>query len=228
MVTTVTSDIANDRETLPALPAAAGTYDDREDEAAFGSIPTRPAIVFASLAVVLEGASLVFYSAAAGFSPRLSVAPIVLLESGPSGARLIEWGSIVDIVGYVCMALVVLYLRDRYSGARLINLCALAGIALVVIGSIGAVIMSTAAPYLIDQYQSASPAGRQSIELVFGVLYRAVVVGMWQTLETIPFAAWLFGTALAIRGHASRAVFLILLLIGIINAGIAIYRLSGL
>jgi hypothetical protein len=32
----------------------------------------------------------------------------------------------------------------------------------------------------------------------------------------------------AIRGKASRAVFWILLPIGLINAGIAIYRLSGL
>jgi Homeodomain-like domain len=86
---------------------------------------------------------------------------------------------------------------DRHAGARLINLYAIAGIALVVIGSIGAVVMSTAAPYLIDQYQSTSPPGKQSIELVFGVRYRAVVVGMWRTLETIPFAASLIGTAVA-------------------------------
>jgi hypothetical protein len=193
-----------------------------------GSVPTRLAIAFAVLAIVLEGASLVLYSAAAGFSARLSVPPVVLLGSGASGARLIEWGSIVDMFGYLCMAPVVLYLRDRHAGARLINLYAVAGIALVVIGSIGAVAMSAAAPSLIDQYRSASPAGRQTVELVFGALYRAVVVGMWQTLETIPFAAWMIGTAVAIRGTAPRAVFWILLLIGLANAGIAIYRLSGL
>jgi hypothetical protein len=51
---------------------------------------------------------------------------------------------------------------------------------------------------------------------------------MWQTLETIPFAVRLIGTDVAIRGKASRAVFWILLPIGLINAGIAIYRLSGL
>jgi hypothetical protein len=30
---------------------------------------------------------------------------------------------------------------------------------------------------------------------------------MWQTLETIPFAVWLIGIDVAIRGKASRAVF---------------------
>ncbi len=228
MVTTGTSGIASDREGFPALPAAGTANADPRNDASSGSIPTRLAIVFATLAVVLEGASLVLYSAAAGFSARLSVPPAVLLESGPSGARLIEWGSIVDMFGYLSMVPVVLYLRDRYAGAKMINLYAVAGIALVVIGSIGAVVMATAAPYLIDQFQSGSPAGRPSIELAFGVLYRAVVIGMWQTLETIPFAAWLIGTAVAIRGRGSRALFWILLLIGLTNAGIAVYRLSGL
>lgn len=220
--------MTGDRSPLPALPSGAVTSADAKADLTSGSVPTRLAIAFAILAFVLEGASLVLYSAAAGFSARLSVPPVVLLESGASGARLIEWGSIVDMFGYLCMAPVVLYLRDRHSGARLINLYAVAGIVLVVIGSIGAVVMSTAAPYLIDQYQSGSPPGKQSVELVFGVLYRAVVVGMWQTLETIPFAAWTIGTAVAIRDTASRAVFWILLLIGLVNAGIAVYRLSGL
>jgi hypothetical protein len=223
-----TSPTPGDRSHLPERSGGAVATADTKTDLTAGSVPTRLAVAFAVLAIVLEGASLVLYSAAAGFSARLSVPPVVLLESGASGARLIGLGSIIDMFGYLCMAPVVLYLRDRHAGARLINLYAIAGIALVVIGSIGAVVMSTAAPYLIDQYQSASPSGKQSIELVFGVLYRAVVVGMWQTLETIPFAAWLIGTAVAIRGTASRAVFWILLLIGLANAGIAIYRLSGL
>ena len=187
----------------------------------------RLAIVFAVLAVVLELASLVFYSAAAGFSASLSVPPIVLLAS-PSSARLIEWGSIVDMFGYLCIAPVVLYLRERHAGARFINLYAVAGIGLVVIGSIGAVVMATAAPYLIDQYHVASSGARQNIELVFTALYRAVVVGIWQTLETIPGAVWLIGTAIAIRRDAPRVVFFVMLLFGLANAGIAVYRLSGL
>ncbi len=130
--------------------------------------------------------------------------------------------------GYLCIAPVVLHLRDRHAGARLINLYAVAGFALVVIGAIGAVVMATAAPYLIDQYHAASSTEKQSIELVFTALYRAVVVGMWQTLETIPGAVWLIGTAIAIWGKGSRAVILIMLLFGVANAAVAIYRLSGL
>ena len=191
-------------------------------------IPVQLAIVFAVLAVVLEAGSLVCYSAATGFSANLSAQPTLLLSSQPSAAPLIHWGSIVDLFGYLCIAPVVVHLRGRHANARLIDLYAVAGIAVVVIGSIGAVVMSTAAPYLIDQYHVASSAGKQSIETVFTALYRAVVEGMWQTLETIPAAVWLLGTAIAIRGRASRAVFWIMLLIGLANAVIAVSRLSGL
>ena len=135
------------------------------DTTARGSIPTRVAVVFAILALVLEAASLVFYSAAAGYSTALSVPPIVLLASGSGGARLIEWGSLIDMFGYFCIAPVVLYLRDRHAGARLINVYAVAGIAVSEVGSIGDVVMRAAAPYLIRQYQMTSPAGRPSIDI---------------------------------------------------------------
>jgi len=78
------------------------------------------------------------YSAATGFSPGLSVEPSKLLASGPTGASLIGWGSVVDMLGYLSIAPVVIYLRARYAAARYADLFAAAGFAVVVIGSIGA------------------------------------------------------------------------------------------
>jgi hypothetical protein len=206
--------------------AAAGSVP--TDDAVRGSVPTRLAVAFTILALLLETASLVFYDAAAGYPAAISVPPITLLTSGPSGARLIEWGSLVDMFGYLCIAPVVLYLRDRYAGARAINLYAVAGIALVVVGAIGDVVMRAAAPYLIRQYQAASPAGRHSIDFVFGVLYRGVVEGMWQTLVSLLAAIWLLGTAFAVRGRASRSVLVIMVVIGLATAALGVFRLTGL
>ena len=200
----------------------------RENEVGVARVSGRVAIVFAILILVLELGSLILYAAATGFAPSLSVPPTRLLASGPSGADLIRWGSLVDMFGYLCIPPVVLYLRDRYSDTKLIDLYALAGLALVVIGSIGAVVMATAAPALINQHHTASAAERQTLVLVFGALYRAVVEGMWQTLETIPAAVWLLGTAIAARGRSPRTIFWILLLVGLANAGIGLFRLSGL
>lgn len=207
-----------------AIPAA---HDITRSEDARGSISTSLAVAFTILALILETASLVFYAAAVG-STAISVPPSVLLASGPGGARLIEWGSLVDMFGYLCIAPVVLYLRDRYAGARAINLYAVAGIALVVVGAIGDVVMRAAAPYLIRQYQVAAPAGRHSIDFVFGVLYRGVVEGMWQTLVALLAAIWLLGTAFAIRDRASRTVLGMMLVIGLATAAIGVFRLTGL
>jgi hypothetical protein len=78
---------------------------------------------------------------------------------------------------------------------------------------------------LINDYAAASTAQKQALLPAFATLYRAVVIGMWQTLETIPAAVWLLGTAAAAKREGPRAVFMILLLLGAVNAAIALYRL---
>ncbi len=188
-------------------------------------ISSRVAISFAAAAIALELTAGWIYSAAAGFSSGLSVEPSKLLASGPNGASLIRWGSLIDMLGYLSIAPVVVYLRARYSAARYVDLFAAAGLAVVVIGSIGAASMATAAPALINDYATASGAQRLAILPAFATLYRAVVLGMWQTLETIPATVWLLGTASAARREGPRAVFVILVVLGVVNAGIALYRL---
>src|ERR1700730_15323720 len=101
-------------------------------------ISGRTAILFAGAAVALELVAGWMYSSAAGFSGGLSGEPSKLLASGPTGASLIRWGSLIDMLGYLSIAPVVIYLRARYSAARYVDLFAAAGLAVVVIGSIGA------------------------------------------------------------------------------------------
>jgi hypothetical protein len=189
-------------------------------------ISSRAAISFAAAAFALELVASWMYYAAAGSPTGLDVEPSKLLASGPMGASLIRWGSLVDMVGYLSIAPVVVYLHGRYSAARYVDVFAAAGLAVVVIGSIGAVSMAAAAPSLITDYVNASQAQRQAISPAFATLYRTVVVGMWQTLETIPTAVWLLGTALVARREGPRSVFLILAVVGLINAGLALYRLA--
>jgi len=186
----------------------------------------RVAIVFALAAITLELTAGGMYAAAAGFAPGLSVDPSKLIAAGASGAALIHWGSLIDMAGYLCIAPVVLYLRARYASARYGDLLAVAGLALVVIGSIGAAAMATAAPPLITAYATASTASKQALLPAFATLYRVVVLGLWQTLETIPATVWLLGTAVAARRNGPRSVFVTLLVIGLITGAIALYRLA--
>jgi len=165
------------------------------------------------------------YSAAAGFG--LSVEPSKLLASGSGGASLIRWGSLIDMLGYLSLAPIVLYLRARYPAPRYVDLFAAAGLAVVVIGSIGAASMAAAAPPLINEYVTASAAQKQALLPAFATLYRTVVLGMWQTLEAFPLTVWLLGTAYAARREGPRSVFGILLVLGLVVGAIALYRLAA-
>ena len=116
------------------------------------------------------------YSAAVGFSSGLSVEPSKLLASGPTGASLIRWGSVIAMLHYLIIVPVVIYLLARYAAARYADLLAAAGLAVVVIGSIGAASMATAAPALINDYVAASAAQKQALLPAFATLYRAIVL----------------------------------------------------
>jgi hypothetical protein len=188
-------------------------------------ISTRAAIAFAIVAFALELVASLMYSAAAGSASGLSVEPTTLLAAGPRGASLIRWGSLIDMFGYLSISPVVVYLWVRYSAAKYVDVFAVAGLALVVIGSIGAASMAAAAPPLITEYASATAAEKQALVPAFATLYRMVVLGLWQTLETLPAAVWLFGNAAAARRQGPRSVFVILLVLGAVNAAIALYRL---
>lgn len=87
--------------------------------------------------------------------------------------------------------------------------------------------MATAAPAAINDYVAASAAQKQAMVPAFATLYRAVVLGMWQTLVTILAAVWLLGTAAAARREGPQSVFVILVAAGVVNAAIALYRLAA-
>ncbi|HEX9095395.1 MAG TPA: hypothetical protein VF990_04755 [Candidatus Dormibacteraeota bacterium] len=188
-------------------------------------ISSRAAISFAVAAFTFELVAGLMYAWAAGFSAGLSVEPSKLLGSGPSGASLIRWGSLIDMFGYLSLAPVVIYLRARYPIASLTDLFAAAGLAVVVIGSIGAAAMATAAPPMINDFATATGAAKQALMPAFATLYRTVVLGLWQTLETIPWAVWLLGSAFAARREGPRPLVVILVVAGALNGAIALYRL---
>jgi hypothetical protein len=188
-------------------------------------ISSRAAISFAVAAFALELVAGLMYAAAAGFSGGLSVDPSKLLGSGPSGANLIRWGSLIDMFGYLSLAPIVIYLRARYATSRLSDLFAASGLAVVVIGSIGAAAMATAAPPLINDFATATGAAKQALVPAFATLYRTVVLGLWQTLETIPWGVWLLGTAFAARREGPRPLVVILVVAGALIGAIALYRL---
>ncbi|MGQ0848211.1 MAG: DUF4386 family protein [Actinomycetota bacterium] len=164
----------------------------------------RVAGVSTLLAVVIGGVSGYLFLAAGAFRPGVLLEPAELLELGASAASLLRWGALTDMFGYYLL-LVPLFLAvgtvlRRHRGP-LVDLFTVGGLMYVVIGALGAVVLATAAPPLMEAYESAGPAARPGTALAFATLVDAIYKGAWQTLQVIPGGVWLIGTGVLLGGR---------------------------
>lgn len=97
--------------------------------------------------------------------------PTAVLRAGPGAATAAHWNLILGML-------------DLYT---------LGGLAYVVIGAMGAVLLAVINPQLISDYGTASPARREAIEVTIQAFQNGVALGLWNTLETIPAGVWLVG-----------------------------------
>src|SRR2546425_1204566 len=67
----------------------------------------------AALSVLLVVASSVAMPAAYGFDIAALAHPGSIVDKGPGGANLLRWGALLDMVSYLPLAVVVLYLHVR-------------------------------------------------------------------------------------------------------------------
>lgn len=187
----------------------------------------RVALLLAILGFVFMAGSGALFFAAAGFSEKVNSDPGVLVAAGNAGADLIRWASVIDMVGYLLLAPLVLTLHTRFRNAPHIDLYTVSGLGYIIFGAIGAIAFATAAPFLMRDYVTATDVQRTAIVTAFSVLYFVVVIGFWQTLECIPGAIWLLGIASILFRAKRRLLALIPLVLGILYALIAAVRVLG-
>lgn len=133
--------------------------------------------IVALLSIVLFAAAL---GAGGGLAPDLSSLPA-------ERAALVRYGALTDMIGYYLAPVpVMLYLWRRLGGEDdfVMLLGTVAGVMYSVIGSMGAVMVATVVPPLLGE---GTEVAATNLELV----RQTVFVGLWQTLETIPWAIWL-------------------------------------
>jgi len=150
-----------------------------------------------------------------------------MLATGVSGADLVQWASYVDLFGYLLLAPLVLYLRQRFRDDPLSDLYAVAGLSYILVGALGAIILASAGPMLIREYASADVAQRVSIATTFSSLNQIVSVGFWQTLEGIPGGVWLIGIGASFFQAKRRVLSLVPFLLGGFLLILAIARILG-
>ncbi len=161
---------------------------------------------------------------AAGASAAILNDPGSLVSRGPAAADVLRWSSLLDLLGYLSLALPVFYLRKRLEGSRFIDLYSFAGLAYVLIGAAGAVTLGVAGPPLMRGYASASAPLREAITSDFSTLYLVVFHGLWQTLEGIPAAVWLLGAGSGLLSTARR-LGILLIVFGCVFALVSAGRL---
>jgi hypothetical protein len=141
-----------------------------------------------------------------GFDLRALADPGSIIDKGRAVADQLHLALLVDMASYLPFAPVVLYLHRylRPREASIGELIAGCGLAYVLIGAIGGATLAAGTPPLIAGYASASAAGREAIRLTFVAITDSVEIGLWGTLELLPFGAWAIGTAWFLRSTWPR------------------------
>jgi hypothetical protein len=142
---------------------------------------------------ILALAAGALFLAAVDFDLRSAVDIREALATSAADPDLVRWGAVTDMAGYyLLLAPLVLYLRrtQPWRSPVIGDVAAFAGLAYVVIGAAGAAVLASAAPRLMEAGQETE---------VLRALIDAVVGGLWQTLEPLPFACWAIGVGVLLR-----------------------------
>jgi len=170
----------------------------------------QPSIAVMALAfVVLEVLASVMFLAVYDFDvTTLAANPGALPARGSEVAVPLRWGGLVDMLGYLALAPVVLYLHRRLGAAStervrafgLVNVTTFSGLGFALVGSIGAVLYASVGPPLLDASASGSETATAA-RVAFAVLGNGVIVGLWGTLEQLLLGVWLIGVGWFVRAE---------------------------
>lgn len=144
--------------------------------------------------VLSIGASLLV-PGAYGFDMQALAHPGSIVDDGQGVADVLRWGALLDMVSYLPLAVVVVYvhyrLRDR--NPLLVGVMTAGGLAYVLIGSLAGALLASVGPPLIEGYAEATAAGQEAARVSLESIGNATFVGLWGTLELIGIGAWFLG-----------------------------------
>lgn len=117
-------------------------------------------------------------------------------------AAYARWFGILDMLGYYLLLLpAIFYLHDQFKqDSRWSKLLTFSGLAYVIIGAAGAVILAIVWPYLMTRFAATTdPMQRETLQLIFNTVTMAVNDGLWNLLETLLGGIWWMGFGLLLR-----------------------------
>lgn len=122
------------------------------------------------LSFLLALASVLCLGLATNFRLNALSNPGSLITIGTAGANLFRWGMVFDLFGYYVLLTplaLALWKWSRPGGQLLATLYTWCGLGYILVGAMGAILLSAVEPPLIIQYAQASSAHRKSSLRVF-------------------------------------------------------------
>jgi hypothetical protein len=148
------------------------------------------------LAVISYLISVVLLLAVMNYSFSIEAFSGAMISAGSRGAGLLRWAMIFDVFGsYLLLTPLALHLWVwlRPKGPSHVTLYTLCGLAYILIGSMGAIVLSAVLPPLMNEYVQASATQRDTLQVVFDSFLNAVFLGLWNPLEVFLLSIWLIG-----------------------------------
>jgi len=148
------------------------------------------------LAVISYLISVVLLLAVMNYSFSIEAFSGAMISAGSRGAGLLRWAMIFDVFGsYLLLTPLALHLWVwlRPKSPNHVTLYTLCGLAYILIGSMGAIVLSAVLPQLMNEYVQASATQRDTLQVVFDSLLNAVFLGLWNPLEVFLLSIWLIG-----------------------------------
>ena len=148
------------------------------------------------LAVICYLSSVLLLLAVMNYSFSAQAFSGAMISTGARGANLLRWGMILDVFGsYLLLAPLALHLWSwlKPRSSNHVTLYTLCGFAYILIGSMGAIVLSAVLPPLINDYAQASASQRDHLQVVFNSFLNAVFLGLWNPLEVFLLSIWLLG-----------------------------------
>ena len=183
------------------------------DSQSFQRFAAITAILFFFTAI----ASNVLQGIPVNFNSEFPIDPVMFLSVGSSGANLLRWGLILDMLGYYLPLLpIALFIQHWFKtkSPMWIRFYTICGLGYILIGAVGAVALAVVQPPLINLYAQAPVDQRAMLESIFGSIWNIVYGGMWNILGVLLVGIWFFGIGLLLRSER-RALGIVSIIVGI-------------
>ncbi len=179
----------------------------------------RLAGVMAIISAPLAFGSLVLSLAPVDFNVEVFSDMALFISVGASGANLLRWAWVLDILGYYLLLAPVAFILWHWlkpRGPTRVGFYTFCGLAYMLIGAIGAAILAAVWPPLINAYAGSSGQQREILEAVFSTITDLVYGGLWGLLAGIPAGVWWLGIGLFLR-RERRILGVVAVILGIAN-----------